>query len=119
MFQSLVGGVRRQRNADREPPRIGPQRPRSVSVQAEGCAPVVRAFDAGLDYAEPWQDAKTIAPGIRVPAVIADYLILDAVRSSNGSAIAVSDKAIAAIRTENTLLSRTGDDMIRSRSARA
>jgi threonine synthase len=73
---------------------IGPQRPRVVSVQAEGCAPIVRAYDAGADASEVWQDARTIAPGIRVPAVIADYLILDAVRKSNGTAVAVSDAEI-------------------------
>ena len=73
---------------------IGPQRPRVVSVQAEGCAPVVRAFEAGLDHAEVWEDARTIAPGIRVPAVLADYLILDIVRRSNGTAVAVSDAEI-------------------------
>jgi threonine synthase len=73
---------------------IGPQRPRIVSVQAEGCAPIVHAYDAGLDHAEVWQDAHTIAPGIRVPAVIADYLILDAIRRSKGTAVAVSDAEI-------------------------
>src|SRR6185436_3361832 len=73
---------------------IGPQRPRVVSVQAEGCAPIVRAYDAGANASEVWENATTIAPGIRVPAVIADYLILDAVRSSNGTAVAVSDADI-------------------------
>ena len=73
---------------------IGPQRPRIVSVQAEGCAPIVRAYEAGADHADLWQDAQTIAPGIRVPAVLADYLILDAVRTSNGAAVAVSDDEI-------------------------
>ncbi|HLG12687.1 MAG TPA: threonine synthase [Dehalococcoidia bacterium] len=73
---------------------IGAERPRIVSVQAEGCAPIVRAFDAGLREAEPWQDAHTIAPGIRVPAAIADYLILDSIRESGGFAVAVSDEEI-------------------------
>jgi threonine synthase len=73
---------------------IGPQRPRVVSVQAEGCAPIVRAYDAGANASEIWENATTIAPGIRVPAVIADYLILDAIRSSNGTAVAVSDDEI-------------------------
>jgi threonine synthase len=73
---------------------IGPLRPRMVSVQAEGCAPVVRAFEAGAKNAELWQDARTIAPGIRVPAVIADYLILEAIRKSEGTAVAVSDEEI-------------------------
>jgi threonine synthase len=73
---------------------IGSKRPRVVSVQAEGCAPIVKAYDAGADAAEVWENASTIAPGIRVPAVLADYLILDAVRSSNGTAVAVSDPDI-------------------------
>jgi threonine synthase len=73
---------------------IGPQRPRVVSVQAAGCAPIVRAYEAGASASEVWQNATTIAPGIRVPAVIADYLILDAVRTSNGTALAVSDAEI-------------------------
>jgi threonine synthase len=79
---------------------IGPERPRIVSVQAEGCAPIVRAFDAGVRDAEPWQDAHTIAPGIRVPTAIADYLILDAIRDSGGCAIAVSDAEILAAMAE-------------------
>ncbi|HEY7465657.1 MAG TPA: pyridoxal-phosphate dependent enzyme, partial [Dehalococcoidia bacterium] len=79
---------------------IGPERPRIVSVQAEGCAPIVRAFDAGLREAAPWQDAHTIAPGIRVPAAIADYLILDSLRESGGFAVAVSDEEILAAMSE-------------------
>jgi threonine synthase len=79
---------------------IGPERPKVVSVQAEGCAPIVRAYEAGERHAEPWQDARTIAPGIRVPAAIADYLILDAVRASNGTAIAVTDDEILAAMSE-------------------
>ena len=79
---------------------IGPERPRFVSVQADGCAPIVRAYDAGVREAEPWQDAHTIAPGIRVPAAIADYLILDAIRDSHGTAIAVSDEEILAAMGE-------------------
>jgi threonine synthase len=73
---------------------IGPERPKMISVQAEGCAPIVRAFDAGERFADTWQDAHTIAPGIRVPAAIADYLILDSVRESGGTAITVSDAEI-------------------------
>ena len=79
---------------------IGPERPRFVSVQADGCAPIVRAFDAGVREAEPWQDAHTIAPGIRVPAAIADYLILDAIRDSHGFAVSVSDEDILAAMSE-------------------
>ena len=79
---------------------IGPERPRFVSVQAEGCAPIVRAYDAGVREAEPWQNAHTIAPGIRVPAAIADYLILDAIRDSKGMAVSVSDDEILAAMSE-------------------
>ena len=69
--------------------------PRMVAVQASGCAPIVRAFESGERHAELWQDAHTAAAGIRVPAAIGDFLILDAVRESGGFAIAVSDEAIA------------------------
>jgi len=71
---------------------IGNKRPRMVSVQAEGCAPMVKAFHAGLDHAEPWPDAHTVADGLRVPAAVGDFLILQALRESNGTAIAVSDR---------------------------
>ncbi len=73
---------------------IGAKRPRMVAVQAEGCAPIVKAFEEGQRHAEPWQDAATIAAGIRVPAAVGDFLILDAVRESDGFAVAVSDEAI-------------------------
>lgn len=73
---------------------IGSKRPRMVAVQAEGCAPIVKAYDEGTRHAEPWQDAHTIAAGIRVPAAVGDFLILDAVRESQGFAVAVSDAAI-------------------------
>ncbi len=73
---------------------IGSKRPRMVAVQAEGCAPIVKAFDNGERHAQPWPDAATIASGIRVPAALGDYLILDAVRESHGFAVAVSDDAI-------------------------
>ena len=69
-------------------------RPRMFAVQSEGCAPIVRAFDGGDEFAEPWQDASTIAAGIRVPSAIGDYLILDALRTSNGGAVTVSDNEI-------------------------
>lgn len=75
---------------------IGSKRPRMVSVQAEGCAPIPRAFEAGVEKAEPWQGASTYASGLRVPSAVGDYLILRAVRASGGTAIAVSDTAIAA-----------------------
>ncbi|MDD9890377.1 MAG: threonine synthase [Gammaproteobacteria bacterium] len=79
---------------------IGSKRPRMVAVQAEGCAPIVKAFEEGERHAEPWQDAATIAAGIRVPAAVGDFLILDAVRESNGFAVAVSDAAINAAHQE-------------------
>ena len=79
---------------------IGPERPRMISVQAEGCAPIVRAFEQGERFAAPWENAHTIAAGLRVPAAIGDYLILDAVRESGGTAVAVSDAEILdAMRT--------------------
>jgi threonine synthase len=68
------------------------RRPRMVSVQAEGCAPIVRAFDAGREKADPWEHAATVADGLRVPRAIADFLILRAVRESGGTALAVPDR---------------------------
>lgn len=77
---------------------IAAKRPRLVAVQASGCAPIVRAYDAGAERAEPWEDAQTFAAGIRVPAAIGDFLILQALRASQGFAIAVDDAAISAAR---------------------
>jgi len=74
---------------------IGPERPRMVGVQAEGCAPIVRAFENGERFAEPWEDAHTRASGIRVPSAVGDFLILDALRESGGTAVAVDEGAIA------------------------
>jgi threonine synthase len=79
---------------------IGGKRPRMVAVQAAGCAPMVRAFEAGEEHAPRWENAHTIASGIRVPQAIGDFLILRAVRESGGFAIAVSDEAIAAALDE-------------------
>jgi threonine synthase len=79
---------------------IGSKRPRMVAVQASGCAPMVRAYEAGVEHAPRWENAQTIASGIRVPQAIGDFLILRAVRQSNGFAIAVSDEAIAAALDE-------------------
>jgi len=79
---------------------IGRRRPRMVAVQASGCAPMVRAFDEGVEHATRWEDAHTIASGIRVPQAIGDFLILRAVRESGGFAIAVPDEAIAAALDE-------------------
>lgn len=73
---------------------IDGRRPRMVSVQASGCAPIVRAFERGDEFAEPLADAHTIAAGLRVPGAIGDYLILDAIRSSGGTAVAVDDADI-------------------------
>jgi threonine synthase len=67
------------------------RRPRMVSIQASGCAPIVRAFDEGTEKAQPWEGAATVADGLRVPRAIGDFLILRAVRESGGLAIAVSD----------------------------
>jgi threonine synthase len=75
---------------------IGPDRPRMISVQAAGCAPIVRAFENGTDTAEMWQDAHTAASGLRVPRAIGDFLILDAVRKSGGVAVAVTEEAMGA-----------------------
>jgi threonine synthase len=75
---------------------IGSKRPRMVAVQATGCAPMVRAFEAGDETAPRWEDAHTVASGIRVPQAVGDFLILRAVRESSGFAIAVSDEAIMA-----------------------
>ena len=73
---------------------IGKERPRMYAVQASGCAPMVRAFEAGERHATRWEGAHTIASGIRVPAAVGDFLILDAVRESEGAAIAVEDDDI-------------------------
>jgi threonine synthase len=79
---------------------IGKKRPRMVAVQASGCAPMVRAYEQGVEHAQRWEDAHTIASGIRVPQAIGDFLILRAVRESGGFAIAVSDEAIEAALQE-------------------
>jgi len=73
---------------------IGPKRPRMVTVQSTGCAPMVKAFQDGKEFAEPWPNAKTIADGMRVPAAVGDFLILRALRESGGTAVAVSDAEI-------------------------
>ena len=92
---------------------IGPERPRMVAVQAEGCAPMVRAFEQGVRHAARWDNPATVAAGIRVPQAVGDFLILDAVRESGGFAIAVSDAAIeeavsAVARDDGTLLCPEG-----------
>lgn len=79
---------------------IGSHRPRMVAVQATGCAPIVKAFEAGEEHAPLWENAHTIAAGIRVPVAVGDFLILRAVRASEGFAIAVDDDAILAAGEE-------------------
>ena len=73
---------------------IGPERPRMYAVQAAGCSPMVRAFENGDEFAERWENAATVATGIRVPAAVGDFLILRAVRESGGAAIAVEEEPI-------------------------
>jgi threonine synthase len=75
---------------------IGAARPRMISVQAAGCAPIVRAWERGDEHAEPWADAHTYASGLRVPRAVGDFLILDAVRASGGAAVSVSDEEMRA-----------------------
>ena len=79
---------------------IGAKRPRMVAVQATGCAPMVRAYEAGEEHATRWENAQTVAMGIRVPQAVGDFLILRAVRNSGGFAIAVDDDAIEAAQVE-------------------
>jgi threonine synthase len=72
--------------------KASPARPRMVSVQAEHCAPIVRAFDQGAERSEMWQNARTVADGLRVPKAVGDFLVLRAIRESGGTAIAVTDE---------------------------
>jgi threonine synthase len=76
---------------------IGPERPKMVVVQAENCAPIVRAFENGERHAALWENAHTLAPGMRVPIAVGDYLILDAVRESGGTCITVADREMVEI----------------------
>jgi threonine synthase len=79
---------------------LGSARPRMISVQAAGCAPIVRAWETGQAAAEPWHDAHTYASGLRVPRAVGDFLMLDAIRASGGAAIAVADDEMRhAVRT--------------------
>lgn len=70
---------------------IGSKRPRMASVQSTGCAPIIRAFDEGTKHAELWEGAKTVADGLRVPVAVGGFLILEALRQSNGTAVAIPD----------------------------
>ncbi len=71
---------------------ISSKRPRMVTVQSTGCAPMVKAFNEGKEFAEHWQNAFTVADGLRVPSAVGDFLILNALRESNGTAVAVPDE---------------------------
>ena len=73
---------------------IDSHRPRMVTVQSTGCAPMVKAFEEGKEFADMWEGARTVADGLRVPAAVGDFLILRALRESNGNAVAVPDKEI-------------------------
>ena len=73
---------------------IDSKRPRMISVQSSTCAPIVKAFEEGKKHAEFWENAKTIAAGLRVPSAVGDYLILNTIRKSKGTAIAVDDLTI-------------------------
>src|SRR5687768_8689125 len=80
---------------------LAPQRrPRMISVQAEHCAPIVRAFEQGAERSDPWVGARTIADGLRVPKAVGDFLVLRAVRESGGTALAVTDAAMVAAMRE-------------------
>ncbi|MDX6305588.1 MAG: threonine synthase [Blastocatellia bacterium] len=79
---------------------IGSKRPRMVTVQAAGCAPIVRAFEEGKRFADEFPDAHTTASGLRVPKAIGDFLIIDALRTSGGTAIAVTDEELIAATKE-------------------
>jgi threonine synthase len=79
---------------------IGSKRPRMVTVQAAGCAPIVRAFEEGKRFADEFPNAQTTASGLRVPRAIGDFLILDALRASGGTAIAVTDEELIAATKE-------------------
>jgi len=79
---------------------IGNRRPRMVTVQAEGCAPIVRAFEEGNRFADEFPNAATTASGLRVPKAIGDFLILDALRASGGTAVSVTDEELIAATGE-------------------
>ncbi len=96
---------------------IGPERPRMFAIQAAGCAPIVRAFEAGQEFAERWEHAATVAAGIRVPRAVGDFLILRAVRDSGGAALAVEEPAILqavddVARDDGTLLCPEGGAVV-------
>jgi threonine synthase len=82
------------------------ERPKMVSVQAEHCAPIVRAFEQGAERSEMWQDAHTVADGLRVPKAVGDFLVLRAVRESGGTALSVTDADM--VRAMREIGSREG-----------
>lgn len=82
--------------------------PRLVAVQSDGCAPIVRAFEAGARFATPWDDARTCASGIRVPAAVGDFMILDAIRATHGCAVAVPESRIIETLRASVALEGTG-----------
>ena len=86
---------------------IDARRPRMVSVQSSGCAPIVRAFEAGEEVATPWENAETFALGLRVPRAVGDFLMLRALRQSQGMAVAVSDGEISVAGRDLALLEGT------------
>jgi threonine synthase len=79
---------------------IGAKRPRMVTVQAAGCAPIVRAFEEGKRFADEFPNAATVASGLRVPRAIGDFLILDALKESGGTALSVTDEELIAATRE-------------------
>ena len=85
---------------------IGSQRPKLISVQADGCAPIVRAFEQGAESAEMWANAHTVASGLRVPGAVGDFLMLRAIRETAGCAVAVSDEEL--IRESHRMAKYTG-----------
>ena len=85
---------------------IGSARPRMVAVQAAGCAPIVRAYETGAESAGFWEGAETVASGLRVPGAVGDFLMLNAIRESRGTAVAVTDGALLACVDE--MASSTG-----------
>jgi threonine synthase len=85
---------------------IGAKRPRMVSVQSSTCAPIVRAFEKGERFADEFENASTVASGLRVPKAIGDFLILDAIRASGGTAIAIDDEEL--IKAVGEIGSKTG-----------
>ncbi|HLZ95846.1 MAG TPA: threonine synthase [Candidatus Dormibacteraeota bacterium] len=95
---------------------IGSERPRMIAVQAEGCAPIVRAFREGGRFASPWPNASTAAAGLRVPGAIGDFLILDCLRASGGAAVAVPE---AELRPAQSMLAAAGAGYVSLETAAA